>query len=411
MVGRRGELRVLAARQVVAVGVVDARARAVRATAGSSRRTARPSPCTPRPARTSQPAPRQDAEVARRDRHRPLDVLARAGDELVLGLRACSPGRRRAPRGRRPCRRRSPAARAIVAPLGLDRLELVEADPVDLLGVEVERRPAADRRPVELLAVRAPTRARAPRGVAREVVAAERVEERRVGRVDDVADDVADPLAVRLGRDLDHRRDDRRLDRDREHPLDLGDRPLGDDARARSGPIARPSRRMLDVGGHERRVGVQPGDERLEPLGRVGRLELGQLRAGAAAGRPSGRRPGAGGGAGRPPRSASSAMTWSMSRVIRSSVGRPSVGDRRGLGGGPLHQRRGAAPGPRARVLEPVGVALVAVERGGRRVQLEDRLPEAVGEVVDGRGRDRARSRWVSCCGRGGVAPRRRCGR
>ena len=34
----------------------------------------------------------------------------------------------------------------------------------------------------------------------------------------------------------------------------------------------------VGVGRHERRVGVQPADERLEPLGRVGRLELGQLR-------------------------------------------------------------------------------------------------------------------------------------
>ena len=42
-------------------------------------------------------------------------------------------------------------------------------------------------------------------------------------------------------------------------------------------PVAIPSRRMLGVGGHVRRIGVQPGDERLEPLGRVGRLELGQL--------------------------------------------------------------------------------------------------------------------------------------
>ena len=44
-----------------------------------------------------------------------------------------------------------------------------------------------------------------------------------------------------------------------------------------------------------------------------------------------------------------------------------------------------ARPAVRARVLEPVGVAVVAVERGGRRVELEDRLPESVGEGVDGR--------------------------
>ena len=38
----------------------------------------------------------------------------------------------------------------------------------------------------------------------------------------------------------------------------------------------------------------------------------------------------------------------------------------------------------RARVLEPVVEALVAVHRRRRRVELEDRLPEPVGEGVDG---------------------------
>ena len=112
--------------------------------------------------------------------------------------------------------------------------------------------------------------------LARQVLAAERVEEGLVGGVDDVADDLADPLAVRLGRDLDHRGDDRLVDRDGQHPLDLGDGPLGDDPRgrqARGHAVAE----ELGVRGHERGVGVQPRDERLEPLGRVGRLELGQL--------------------------------------------------------------------------------------------------------------------------------------
>ena len=43
-------------------------------------------------------------------------------------------------------------------------------------------------------------------------------------------------------------------------------------------PEAMPVAQDLGVRGHERRVGVEPGEERLEPLGRVGRLELGQLR-------------------------------------------------------------------------------------------------------------------------------------
>ena len=178
-----------------------------------------------------------------------------------------------------PIRRRvvaEPGRAGDLAALGLDRLELVEADLVDLLGVEVERRPAPDRGAVELLAVRRRPDARVLAG-RRQVVAPERVEEGEVGRVDDVANDVADALAVRVGGDPDHRRHDGRLDRDLEHPLDLGDRPLGHDPRrgqARRQPVAQD----LRVGGHERRIGVEPGDERLESLGRVGRLELGQLR-------------------------------------------------------------------------------------------------------------------------------------
>ena len=146
---------------------------------------------------------------------------------------------------------------------------------MDLLRVELERRPAPDRGPVDGVAV-------GRRPDARLLAAGDRYSPRSVSRkawsagIDDVADDLADPLAVGLGRDLDHRGDDRLVDRHRQHPLDLGDGPLGDDAR-RGQPGGHPVAEELGVGGHERRVGVQPRDERLEPLGRVGRLELGQL--------------------------------------------------------------------------------------------------------------------------------------
>ena len=80
-------------------------------------------------------------------------------------------------------------------------------------------------------------------------------------------------------------------------------------------------------------------------------------------------------------------MTSSMSRVIRSSVGRPSVPMAAASAARPLHERPGAGATGGRRVLEPVRVALVAVERGGRRVELEDGFPEAVREVVDGRRR------------------------
>ena len=224
----------------------------------------------------------------------------------------------------------------------------------------------------------------------------------RVGRVDLVADDVADPLAVGVRRALDAARDDRLVDRDGEHPLELGDGPLGHDRR-RGQPGAEALAQDVGVGGHERRVGVQARDERLEALGRVDRLELGQLRAGAAAARPSGRRRAAGGGPGRPPRSASSPMTWSMSRVMRSSVESPSTGIAAASAAVRSMSARALARPAGDGILEPVGVALVAVERGGRRVELEDRPPRSgrrasstgeVGSVIVG-------GRLRSCAGEG----------
>ena len=131
-----------------------------------------------------------------------------------------------------------------LASLGLDRLELGQADLVDLARVHLERRPAADRGPIQLLAVgRRPDARLLAAGVA--VLAAERLEERRVGRVDLVADDVADPLAVGVAGALDAARDDRLVDRDGEHPLELGDRPLGHDRR---GGQAGAERLLEDVG-------------------------------------------------------------------------------------------------------------------------------------------------------------------
>ena len=43
-------------------------------------------------------------------------------------------------------------------------------------------------------------------------------------------------------------------------------------------PLASPSRRISAFAAMNVGIGVQAGDERLEPLGRVDRLELGQLR-------------------------------------------------------------------------------------------------------------------------------------
>ena len=150
-------------------------------------------------------------------------------------------------------------------------------------------------------------------------------------------------------------------------------------------PDAMPVAQELGVGRHERGVGVQPGDERLEALGRVGRLELGQLRQellrtahlvddaqlvealvvllDVELGDDLEHVPGdpvLGRQARRSSMAAASAAVRSMSARLRA---------------------RPAGPG----ILEAVVVALVAVDRRGGRVELEDRLPEPVGEVVDGR--------------------------
>ena len=53
---------------------------------------------------------------------------------------------------------------------------------------------------------------------------------------------------------------------------------------------------------------------------------------------------------------------------------------------GPLHQRAERGAALRSRVGEAVGVARVAVDGGDGRLELEHRLPVAVGQVVDGRG-------------------------
>ena len=131
-------------------------------------------------------------------------------------------------------------------------------------------------------------------------------------------------------------------------------------------------------------IGVESSDERLEPLGRVGRLELGQLRKELL----------------RAAHLVDDAelveglvvlldleLGDDLEHVAGDPVlGRQAVGlDRGRLGGGALHQRPSASPTLGSRVLETVGISVVAIERRGRRIELEDRLPETIGEVVDRR--------------------------
>ena len=147
-----------------------------------------------------------------------------------------------------------------------------------------------------------------------------------------------------------------------------------------------PERLLEDVGvrGHERGVGAQALDERLEPLRRVDRLELGQLghellRAAHLV------------DDAQLVQALVVLLDVQLTDDLEHVAGDPLLGrealdrDGGGLGRGPLHELAGLGSTGGRRVLEAVRPAAVAVERGGRRIELEDPLPEPIGQVVDGR--------------------------
>jgi hypothetical protein len=145
---------------------------------------------------------------------------------------------------------------------------------------------------------------------------------------------------------------------------------------------------------------VEPGDERVEPLRGVDRLErrqLGQqlLRAAHLVDDAQLVEPLV--------VLLDAEVADDLQHVPRDPLlGRQTLDrDRPRLGGGPLHQVACPRTPHRRGVLEPVGVARVTVERRGRRVELEDAFPETVGEVVHGR-------RHI---GHGGLSERNRVGR
>ena len=151
VVGRRAELRVGAAGQVVRVDVVGARARAVQG--GRKVVGERGVLLLERLNRAHLAGgPRQAAEHDRGDRGRACDVLGRAGDEGLLGggLVGKVGGEREAVRG-------DVAPEALgagdLAALLVDHRQLVQPDLVDVAGIHVEGRPGADGVPVEGLAI------------------------------------------------------------------------------------------------------------------------------------------------------------------------------------------------------------------------------------------------------------------
>ncbi len=252
---------------------------------------------------------------------------------------------------------------------------------MDLARVGFERRPPEDLGPVERVAV-----GRGPDAVLRagcgEVLAAKGVQERRVGGIDLVPDDGANRLAILVPCHLHEGRHDRILDRRREHSLDLGDRALGDDPGRRQAAGQRLTQ-QLPVVGHVLRVRVEAGEEQLQPLRRVGRLELaelGQQRLRAAH------------------------LVDDLERVDplvieddedladhAQDVARDPVLDIEALvrdrGCGVAHVLGEAASvgaADRARVRQAIVEARVAIDRRADRVERLEALPEAVGELVDG---------------------------
>ncbi len=162
-----------------------------------------------------------------------------------------------------------------LAPLDVDRRQLIQAHLVDVARLQVERGPLADRVPVERLAVGRRDQARllARRG---KVLIAENVEVALVRGVDDVADHLADALTILLGCHLAERGHHGPVERCGEGALDLADGPLCNDPRRRA--TGRDALAQdLDVLVHERGIRTEPREPQLEALRGVGLLEHGDL--------------------------------------------------------------------------------------------------------------------------------------
>ena len=279
---RRGELRVGPARQVVGVDVVDAGARAVdrRREVVRERRVL----LLERLDRADLAGgAREAAEHARRDLGGPADVLRGAGDERLrrrrlvgeVGRRACAG--RRAGRRRSPRRRRSPAARrrssaSSSSPTWWTSSGSRSSDVQRRIAVAVERR----RR-------RAPRRGRAPRGSPRSTSpGAPRGSAGRPGRR---------PRARRRGPARGPRRWPPAPSPGRS-PARSGSRGAARSCsivrsatiRAAVRPERRPSAMMSRWASMYGPYAAEPRQERLEALGRVGGLELRQLRRAPSAG-------------------------------------------------------------------------------------------------------------------------------
>ena len=319
---------------------------------------------------------RQRAEERRRGLPAPPDLVLRHDDELVGRRRGVGPAG--VVGGDRLERARVAEVGRDLPSLGLDRLEPLVAEPMDVGGVEGQRRPSQDLGRVH--AVAAGQRGHADRlGRRREVLVAHQVAEPRVCGRDDVADHRHEPLAGRrigVRSERQHRRGV--LRRQREDPVELCERALGHDRRghdARRDGLARHLGRRVE----ERREGAEARLVAVEPLRRVGPLHGRDLRDHRRRRRACGSRPRTGrsgargrrGTARRPLR----ARPRRAARARRAASGRSRRARRAPLGtrcplprdrsrSGPGAGRRSAR---RRRRCRPAAVAPGSPARSGRR--------------------------------------------
>jgi hypothetical protein len=177
-------------------------------------------------------------------------------------------------------RRSEPELRSHDVPLRLDLLEPLHPELVHGLRIEIEAGPAEDLGLVHPLTARERGHADRPGGRG-EVLIADDVTEPRVGGVQDVAHGGRDPLLHRrVVAQREHRR--RIVRRQREDPIELRERALGDDP---GRDDARGDRLARDLDRGVQHLGERPEPRlvAIDPLGRVGALEgrdLGEQRAG-----------------------------------------------------------------------------------------------------------------------------------
>jgi len=255
---------------------------------------------------------------------------------------------------------------------GLDRLELLEPDRVELLGTHVEARIRPDARRVALRAARRGAQAGHLAGDRQ--VGANGLEIAGVGRPDVPLHRLEDARPVLLPGDRRQRHDRRRLGRSGEEALQLVDRPFGD--HAGGGEAHRPSPvQEVDHGLRHGRVRSQAGEQPLQALRRIRLLELdelGQERLVALLlDGPDEIHPGL---VVRDLRGRSEVQEVARDPLLPVQRG---TRDRVGCGECLVGQGSPGRPTYWSRIVEAVVVALVAIDRGERRVELERAFPGA----------------------------------